>query len=114
MENVFPDVLFLSFFAPIAIRLALAFVLLFDARTLWNSGQNNRVYAVGSVVLGLAIGAGFLTQVAVIIAAGYIIYHSMSSSPSVFNNTLLSFLSLAILVSLFLTGSGPFAFDLPY
>ena len=60
------------------------------------------------------IGVGLFTQVAVIVAAVGVSYLAMSTMPSVFKNKWLSFLALAMLLSLLVTGPGGIAFDLPY
>jgi len=115
MESLFPQLFFLSFFAPVIIRLAIAAVFLYDALRVWKSGTQVRVIAVGLLVLGLAIGAGFLTQLAVLIAIGHIILIAFfKDTNSVFKNNVVAFLALAILIFLLVAGPGGLAFDLPY
>ena len=114
MESFFPELFFLSFFAPLIIRVAVALVFFFDARQLWGVETKSKTSSISLVILGLLIGVGAFTQLAVIVAAGHVLYLSATSERSVFKNKLLTFLSLSILWSLLLTGSGGLAFDLPY
>lgn len=114
MESLFPELFFLSYFALVVIRVALAIVMLYDARALWGSSNANKPFAIGLVVLGASIGAGFLTQGMAIIASILILFLSVRVEQSVFNNRLLALLSLAILITLFLSGPGGLALDLPY
>ena len=114
MESLLPQLFFLSFLAPIIIRLAIAAVLFYDARDLWGHGDKYRAQAIGLLISGILIGVGFLTQIVVIIAGIGIIYLATSQIPSVFKNRLLALLALSILLSLLVTGPGGIAFDLPY
>jgi len=117
MESLFPQFFFLSYFAPVMIRLAIGVVFLYDAVRVWkhNTSVRNRVIAVGCFTLGVAIGIGFLTQLAALIGIGGIIFISFfNDMNSVFKNNVVAFLALAILVFLLVTGPGGFAIDLPY
>ena len=114
MESFFPDLFFLSFFAPIILRLPVALVMLYDARNLWGTDQANRASSVSLLVMAVLIGIGLFTQLAVIIASAHIVYLSYKSEKSTFINKMLLFLTLSILLSIFVTGPGGLAFDLPY
>ena len=114
MESVLPQLFFLSFFAPLILRVALGAVLLYDARGLSRSQKENKVFALGWLILGLAILAGFLTQAAAIVAILHIGYLYLKNKESVFKNPIVSVLAIAILLTLLITGPGGLAFDLPY
>jgi uncharacterized membrane protein YphA (DoxX/SURF4 family) len=114
MESFFPDIFFLSFFAPVLLRLPLAFVMLYDARHMWDAEQKNRASAIALLIMAVLIGIGLFTQLAAIIAATHMTYLSFKSEKSVFRNRLLLLLGLTILLSIFVTGPGGLAFDLPY
>lgn len=111
-------IFFLSYFAPVIIRLAIAAVFLYDALRVWKSGTRirERMIAIGWLVLGLAVGAGFLTQLAALVAFGHIILivALFKDTASVFKNNVVAFLALAILIFLLVAGPGGFALDLPY
>lgn len=114
MESLFPQLFFLSFFAPVIVRLAIAGVFLYDAVHLWKS-NGPKWPALVWLIVGIAIGIGFLTQLAAIIAALHIILLAfVKKSDSVFENNVVAFLALAILIFLVITGPGGFAVDLPY
>jgi hypothetical protein len=105
------DLTFLIFFVPFLFRVAVALVFFYDARLLWKDGKKHRAFATGWLILAMLIGAGYITQLAVIVAGAHVIYLSISSSPSIFKNKAVSFLTLIILLSLFVTGAGGLAFD---
>jgi hypothetical protein len=114
MESLFPQLFFLSFVAPIIIRVAIAGVFLYDAIKIWKS-EGPKWPAPVWLVMGVLIGVGFLTQLAVIIAAVHIIFLAFSKgSASVFKNNVTAILALAILLMLLVTGAGGIAIDLPY
>ena len=114
METVFPALLTYQHFMPIFLRIAVAAVLFYDAKKIWDKKQY-KVVSVVELVLALMIGAGFLTQIAVVIAGVKILYIAWKKKyDSVFENKLVTLLMLAILLSLLVNGAGGFAFDLPY
>lgn len=115
MESLFPYILFLGpYAAPIVIRVAIAAVFLYDGWAMWKS--NVKWPSVVWFIFGILIGVGFLTQLVVILAAAHIILLSfiMKGSSSVFKSNITAILALAMLISLFVTGPGGLAFDLPY
>lgn len=113
MESVFPGLFFLSYFAPVIMRVALGFVFLYEARTMWK--LNQKPFAVVALLLGVFVGCGLFTQPAAIVGAFYVIGgHVKMKTTSVFGVMTTAFLSLAILLFLFVAGPGGLAFDLPY
>ena len=115
MESLFPELFFLSYFAMLVPRIALALIMLYDATKLWKTEGKAKWLAPGMLVLGGAIGAGFLTQGAVILASILVAVLAFKKEPaSVFQNRALALLSIAVLLTLLLTGPGGLAIDLPY
>ncbi len=115
MESLFPELFFLSYFAMVVVRVAIALIMLYDATRLWKSDSKAKWLAPGMLVLGAAIGTGFLTQGAVILAGILVAVLAFKKEPaSVFQNRALAFLSIAVLATLLLTGPGGLAIDLPY
>jgi uncharacterized membrane protein YphA (DoxX/SURF4 family) len=113
MESVFPGLFFLSYFAPVIVRVALGLVFLYEARELWK--QNQKPFAGAALILGVLVGCGLFTQPAAIVGGIYVVgaYMRMKTS-SVFGNAVTAFLSMAILLLLLVSGPGGLAFDLPY
>lgn len=113
METVFPGLLTYSFFAPILLRVALGLVFLFEAKKMWRANQ--KPFAVAALVIGVLVGCGLVTQVAAILGVLYAGggFMRMKNS-SVFGDATTALLSIAILLSLLITGPGGLAFDLPY
>lgn len=132
MPNPFPELLFLGpHFGPMIIRLAAAGVLLFVAYSVWKNreriaetsfpiiGKAPWLAAASAVVhgtLGFMLGAGYYTQIAALVA----ILGSIKSFifakryPSIIPLSRPAIvLLIAILLSLFISGAGAFAFDLP-
>lgn len=114
MESLFPQLFFLSYVAPVIIRLAVAGVFFYDTVKIWRSGEA-KWPALVWIVFGVLIAVGFLTQLAVLLAALHIVFLAFrKGGVSVFKNSTTAVLALAILLSLFVTGAGGLAFDLPY
>jgi len=115
MESFFPQFFFLSFVAPIVLRLALGGLFLYDAQKLWKAEPKRRIFAAASGLLGVLIAIGLFTQIAVV-AAGIQLVLSLKKFPtqSVFANRAVVVLSAAILLFLLIAGPGGIAFDLPY
>jgi len=132
MLNVFPELLFLSFFAPLVLRVVLGFVLLsysfdrlykrkleFEGLFLNHFPLNGKtllwVIGILELVLGLGLMAGLYTQ---IFALG-VIFLSLAAilgknAVLLFGSSqLVYFFMLGISISLLLSGAGAFAFDLP-
>ena len=132
MLNVFPELLFLSFFAPLMLRAVLGFVLLsyslnrlyrrkreFEGLFLNHFPLNEKtlLLAVGilELVFGLGLIAGLYTQ---IIALGVILLSLtaiLGKNPVLLfrSSRLIYFFMFGISISLLLSGAGGFAFDLP-
>ena len=132
MLNIFPDLLFLSFFAPFILRVILGFVLLyFGADRLYrrrgkfeklflkysSSSGKTLLWALGLIelILGGALILGAYTQIA---SLGVILLVIMSMlGRNIFslsgNNQLSYIFMLGISLSLLVSGAGAFAFDLP-
>lgn len=132
MLNVFPELLFLSFFAPFVLRMFLGFVLLsssldrlyrrrdvFERLFLKHSPLNGKtmlwVFGIFEFVFGLGLLVGIYVQ---IIAVGIILF----SIAAIFgkntalwfgSNRLVYLFMLGVSLSLLLSGAGALAFDLP-
>ncbi|QQG38002.1 MAG: hypothetical protein HYS26_00395 [Candidatus Kaiserbacteria bacterium] len=113
MLSVFPEILYLSPFAPFLIRVALAVVFGYAA---WQHLQRNdmpsRVLAVGEIAVAIAFVAGWWTQPAAILATivGAIWFFQPTSRVYALSTILLSIL---LPFTLLITGAGALAFDLP-
>lgn len=115
MESFFPQLFFLSFVAPIILRLAIGGLFLYDAQQLWKTTPKKRLFAVASGVVGVLIAVGLFTQLAVVAAGVQIaLSHMKFQGHSVFANRATILLSGAILFFLLIAGPGGIAFDLPY
>ncbi len=131
MLNPFPNLLFLSYFAPTLLRLAAALVIAFVAYThIKNRGalSNTKFPIVGkgawivwaSIVVEAAVAAGLLfgygTQLAALLGAVLGLKYSAWAGryPQFFVlSRIASLLLLVICLSLLVTGAGAFAMDLP-
>lgn len=115
MESFFPGLFFLSFAAIIILRLGLAAIFLYDAWSTWKALPGRRVFSVGMALLGILIGIGLFTQLAVIAAAIHVtIATTRYQKEPVFGNRAVVVLTFAILLYLLVAGPGGIAFDLPY
>lgn len=115
LELLFPSLLTFSFFVPLLLRVFLAGVFFLDARHYW--GKKDRWWLPDGValVVGVLLLAGYAVQLAALAGIGYLAFvFYMKDHESVFKSKPLSFLALAVLLSLLVTGAGAFALDLPY
>ena len=132
MLNPFPDLLYLSLLAPTILRLALGsvfflegyrriflnrerFIALFSERWPLYGTQLLWLYGILELGIGVFLVLGLYTQVAAllslfIVASAIFVHHG---SLFFVRGKVLHLLILAISVSLFMTGAGQFAFDLP-
>lgn len=115
MLSFFPEILFLSPFAAVLIRITLAVLLAYDG---WNMFSQSGISArVGSVCAFLFAGLLFVgawTQLAALMyAIAFTIYLVYPYGPK--SSLPKSTIALAIVLALTLvvTGPGPLAFDLP-
>ncbi len=132
MFNVFPELLFLSFFAPFLLRVVLGLVLLsFSVKRLYRrrgefedvflahfpSSGKTILWTLGifEFVFGAGLLVGAYTQIAALgIILLSIIAVSCKNTPLLFgNNRLVYSFMLVISLSLLISGAGAFAFDLP-
>ena len=132
MLNPFPELLVLSFFAPLFLRVALGLVLFLTSfhqlidkhealsirfNEIWPKHGTKIVWSVGviEVVVGLSFVAGFYTQIAAIVGILFSLFVIFSKKYKQVMHRDISFyiLMLAISLSLLVTGAGIFAFDIP-
>jgi len=115
METIFPPLLTFSFFAPTILRVFVSLLLLSDAKKYWNKRDRWWVADGVALVVGVLLFVGYATQLDALIGIGYLafVYYSKDRD-SVFLNKQVSFLALAILISLLTLGAGAFAFDVPF
>lgn len=115
MLSMFPEIMFLSPFAALFIRIALALVIFYDGWSLFSkSGNTTRIAALCAFTAGALLFVGAWTQliaialVVTLLAEVLIPSWKQSTLPS-------STLALMIVMALTLvvTGAGPIAFDLP-
>jgi len=113
MLSLFPEILFLAPFSALLLRLALAFVFAYAAWTHVSRGEMLvRALGVAEIAVAVALFTGSWTQAGAL--AGIVVAALWLFSPSwstYARGTVL--LSLAICVSLLVTGAGAFAFDMP-
>ncbi len=113
MLSLFPELLFLAPFSAFLIRVAVAVVLAMIAQRRIRSGESYSV-SLGAVeaVLALMLLIGLYTQAAaltaLVLAIVSLFYPAIRTAP---RSTLA--LMAVMLLTLLLTGPGPFAFDLP-
>jgi hypothetical protein len=114
MESLLPGLFFLSHIAPVILRVALASLFLYEAKTIWDT-RRRKFFAGGMALLGVLIGIGLFTQAAVV-AAGVmaVLAYVRHKEHSLFGNVSTLILTLAILLFLLVIGAGGWAFDLPY
>lgn len=113
MLSFFPEILFLSPFAAVLIRLAVSILFAYSAWTrMARSDVFSRTFAVLEFVAAIGIFVGSWTQVAALLGAVLLGASLFMPKHRMFA---LSTLVLAIVMTLTLviTGPGPFAFDLP-
>ncbi len=115
MESLFPSLFTFSFFAPLILRVALAFVFFEAARGTWKGEKKGKLASFTSGILGIALMLGVFTQLAAILGIAKIIVLTFQKHvPSIFHKRAFALLVVAILISLILTGPGAIAIDLPY
>ncbi len=113
MLSLFPQLLFLSPFAPFLIRLALAVLVALAAwQHLSRPDHLSRALSVFEIALATALLAGAWTQAAAI--AGFLFIGLGFFFPRIRAYSIsTTALSLVMLATLVVTGAGIFAFDLP-
>lgn len=117
MLNIFP----IQFLAPLAyfiLRIALGAFFIKKSARMWNMPQTSastRFIAGIQAIVGVMMMLGFLTQVAamlgMLIAVLAVLFKKSAFFPPYDKATALFI--FAISLSLFITGAGPFGFDLP-
>lgn len=131
MLTPFPELLVFSFFAPALLRVSAACLFAYlayaHARHRKTLGQvrfpilGKAGWIVGSAIVlegavAVALFAGYYTQVAALVGAlialKHVFWHKNYPAFFLFPRST-SFILIAVLVSLLLTGAGAFAFDLP-
>lgn len=133
MLSVFPDFLYLNFFAPLVIRVVLGLVFILFAYEKLFSRRMEKVeffekiglkpgrtfvviFGIVEAIAGAFLIVGFLTQIAAL-AAGLISLGALCAKlkdKSCLNEHWTYYLLLlAVAVSLLFTGAGAWAFDLP-
>lgn len=114
MENILPGFLTFSFFAPLILRVFVAFVFFIDAKKYWDKRSRWWFPDGIALVIGVLLLLGYATQLAAFFGIGYLAFvYYKKDRESVFSDKVAAFLALAILLSLLLTGAGALAFDLP-
>jgi len=112
---MFPTLFTFSYFAPLILRLAVAFVFFEAARRAWKETNKGKVFSITAGILGIALALGAFTQLAAILGIIKIIVLSFRKTiPSVSYKRTFAALIIAALLSLLLTGPGAIAIDLPY
>ncbi len=117
MNAIFPDLLFLGpYFAPVALRLALALYFLFHAYSMWALGtQKAKLLAGKEALFGVLILAGFLTQLIALFGILVVLLRGLWLGASAPKETWREkIIASGALLALTLLGAGAFAFDLPY
>lgn len=115
MEALFPELFFLSFFAPLILRVGVGLVFLCDAISLSKGVTRDKMRAAWSLLLAILFVVGFITQLAAIAGIIYVLMMFFSKHPtSNFGKRSTVVLAVFILLSLIITGAGALAVDLPY
>lgn len=135
MLNIFPDLLILSFFAPLILRLALGAWLLFlgwrhffkerhelsaQLSARWGNLGKVKAWLIGPSegIIGALLIVGFLTQPAALLSAlvalDFLIIKKKLLPSLAPESPWLYALALAVSLSLLLTGAGAFALDRPF
>lgn len=113
MLSLFPQLLFLSFYAAFLIRVALAVVFAYSAYVRIPHAQTMlKVFGVIDGVIALALLVGFYTQLAALLGALCTIAWLVRADWNPYPKTTTT-LALVMCLSLLVLGAGPFAFDLP-
>ncbi len=113
MLSLFPDILFLAPFSAFLLRISLGLVIGYAGWTHFSHEDNiARAFGILESAVALTLIAGVWTQAAALAALVIILLHF--SVPRLRTATLgTALLSLAISLSLLVTGAGAVAFDLP-
>lgn len=116
MLNLFP----IQFLAPLAyvlLRIALSLVLLkVGMRGLRKATMASRTLAVVEIVTGVLYFLGLFTQIAALLGMALslmVLFPFIRKCVPTHFDVRTAFFILTISISLFITGAGPFAFDLP-
>ena len=115
MLSLFPEILFLSPFAPLIIRVALALLMLYDGYVLLGRSQTQaRVAALCSFIVAALFFVGAWTQLAAILfAVAFLVYLIFPYGPGTSMPRSTIALAIVMALTLVLTGPGAYAFDLP-
>ncbi len=143
MLNIFPELLILGFFAPLILRVVLGVSFLWfgynklikNRKEIVSSLQTNPVgpsfikkylssmasfivliFGVVEIFIGISLVVGYLTQIAVLVGIVTVLktlYYKRSNKLFAPHDTLVYILTIAISLSLLISGAGAFAFDLP-
>ena len=113
MLSLFPQILFLSPFAALIIRLAIAVVFAYCAWRHIQSHQSNlRAMGVAETALAVALALGIWTQADALIALAIgFVWLAFPSGRLLPKSTIL--LTLVMSLTLLVTGAGAIAFDFP-
>lgn len=110
MLSVFPELLFLSLFAPLIFRIALA--VLFGLAS-WNHFREKGIaLSAAEALLAILLLIGAWTQLASLGACALIALYLLSPRFAPYARSTV-WLMLPVTFSLLITGAGAFAFDLP-
>ena len=115
MESLLPELFFLSFFAPLILRVGVGLLFLWEAHSLPKESARNKGLSAWALLIAVLIGVGFLTQLAAIIGIIYtgIAIFSKNIQSKLFKKET-ALLVVFMLVSLIITGAGALAIDFPY
>ena len=113
MLSLFPQILFLSPFAALAIRLAIAIYLALSAwQHMAHRDTLTRTLSVVEVAVAVALLVGAWTQIAALI--GFVVVAAGLAYPKMRHYPMTTVILMCVmLASLVVTGPGAFAFDLP-
>ncbi|MBV9349147.1 MAG: hypothetical protein JO026_00150 [Patescibacteria group bacterium] len=107
MEALFPALLTYSFFAPLVLRIGMAVVFFAEARAQWKKERPHYIASTVSLVVGLFLFFGSLTQGAALAGLVYLAVVMAKKDPSsAFSGKIGLLLSAIVLLSLLLTGPG--------
>lgn len=113
MLSVFPDLLFLAPLSALLIRFALGLVFAYAAWKHFSHAENfSRVLSVVEFLSAVSLVLGVRTQIGALVGA-FIIAVWLARAPSRPVALGTALLALVMCLSLLVTGSGAFAFDLP-
>ncbi len=118
MLSLFPHVLSYQLVAPILLRLTLGCILIIWAYPRFRDSHNPRLVIRGVIeaVLGILLVIGLFTQLAALISIIYfaiLLIDKIKTKAFFTSGVNYYFLLFIISISLFLTGAGKIAFDMP-